>query len=93
MGAELLLAAIGMITAGTATRTKQDDAAATYAPRLKKEDGLIDWDADVAAIVNLIRGLSPAPGAYTFLDGKKLKILDAAGGGSPDGGPGGGDGI
>ena len=76
-GAELLLTAIGMIASGTATRTKQDGAAATYAPRLKKEDGLINWDTDVAAIVNLIRGLSPSPGAYTFIEGKKLKILTA----------------
>lgn len=77
LGAEMLIAAIEMITAGTATRTKQDDAAATYAPRLKKDDGLIHWNADAAGIVRLVRGLSPSPGAYTFLDGKKLKILDA----------------
>ncbi len=83
MGAELLLVAIEKLTTGTAVRARQDDAAATYAPRLKKEDGLINWNADVAGIVNLVRGLSPFPGAYTFLDGKKLKILDAAAEESP----------
>jgi methionyl-tRNA formyltransferase len=79
LGAELLLVAIEKITDGTATRTKQDDTAATYTTRLKKEDGLIRWNTDAADIVNLVRGLSPSPGAYTFLDGKVLKVLDAVG--------------
>lgn len=79
LGAELLLSTIEMIVAGTTTRTPQDHAAATYAPRLKREDGLISWNADVAGIIRLIRGLSPSPGAYTVLDGKKLKIFAASG--------------
>ncbi|MDP2268237.1 MAG: methionyl-tRNA formyltransferase, partial [Deltaproteobacteria bacterium] len=58
-------------------RVPQDGAAVTYAPRLKKEAGLLRWGQDASAIVNLIRGLSSTPGAFTFLDGKKLKILSA----------------
>ncbi len=76
-GAELLIRAIEMMVEGTANPVPQDRTAATYAPRLKKEDGLIQWSQDCQKIVNLIRGLSSVPGAYTFIDGKKLKILGA----------------
>jgi len=76
-GAQLLMETIGMIEAGAIRRIPQDHAAATFAPRLKKEDGLIHWEADVRGIVRLIRGLSPAPCAYTFFDGKILRIFRA----------------
>lgn len=79
MGAELLLKAIEQTEAGTAVRTPQDHQLATHAPRLKKEDGRIDWGRDAAAIVNFIRGLSSTPGAYTSLNGKVLKIFQAEG--------------
>ena len=55
----------------------QDDGKATLAPPLKKEDGLVDWNLSAAEIRNRIRGLTPWPGAYTFLDGTMMKILDA----------------
>ncbi len=77
MGAALLLKTVKMITSGTVTRTLQDDSLATYAPRLKKEDGLIRWNVDVYQIVNLIRGLSPVPCAHTSYKGKMLKIFSA----------------
>lgn len=76
-GAELLIQAIAMTVNGTVQRVPQDKAAATYAPRLNKEDGLLRWGQDVSSLVNLIRGLSSAPGAVTFLDGKKMKVLRA----------------
>jgi len=79
MGARLLLKTIDMILKGNASRTPQDSSLATYAPPLKKEDGLIRWDSDVHQTVNLIRGLSPAPCAYTFFKGKMLKIFSAKG--------------
>ncbi len=79
MGAVLLLKTVEMIVNGVVTRTSQDDFLATYAPRLKKEDGLINWNKDVSQVVNLIRGLSPVPCAYTFYKGKKLKIFSAKG--------------
>jgi methionyl-tRNA formyltransferase len=78
-GASLLLKTIEMILSGTAKKSPQDASGATYAPRLKKEDGLIRWDADIHQTVNLIRGLSPAPCAYTFFKGKMLKIFSAQG--------------
>jgi methionyl-tRNA formyltransferase len=79
LGAELLVKAIEEIVTGRARPVPQDGTAATYAPRLKKEDGLIRWEDNAENIVNLIRGLSLQPGAYTFLDGKKLKIFGAKG--------------
>lgn len=78
-GAELLLKTIEMIQHGTIRRIPQDDSSATHAPRLKKEDGLIHWNSDIHSIINLIKGLSPVPCAYTFLRGKKLKIFSASG--------------
>ena len=78
-GAQLLMETISMIEAGAIRRIPQDHAAATFAPRLKKEDGVIRWDADIQTIVRLIRGLSPAPCAYTFFDGKILRIFQAVG--------------
>ena len=79
MGARLLLATIDVVMSGNSTRRPQDASLATYAPRLTKKDGLIRWDADVHQVVNLIRGLSPAPCAYTFYKGKMLKIFSAVG--------------
>ena len=78
MGASLLLETIRQIEQGTATRRPQDHQQATYAPRLKKEDGLIDWGKDTVDIVNVIRGLSATPGAYTYLDGKVFRIFMAS---------------
>lgn len=79
MGAALLIRTMEMIVTGTIQKTPQDQSLATYAPRLKKEDGLIRWDSEVHHIVNLIRGLSPVPGAYSFFRGKALKIFSATG--------------
>ena len=56
----------------------QDDALSTYAPMLKKEDGLIDWNQSAAEIDCQIRGLNPWPGVYTFNGkGHRLKVLEA----------------
>jgi len=77
MGSELLLKTIRMIVEGAIRQIPQDVSAATYAHRLNKEDGRIRWDTNVSNITNLIRGLSPSPCAYTFLEGKKLKIFAA----------------
>lgn len=74
MGAELLLIALAMIETGTLLPRRQDHLLASFAPRLGREDGLIRWQNDARSIVSLIRGLSPSPGAYTFLGGKQLKI-------------------
>jgi len=53
---------------------KQNQAEATYAPQLTKEQGRIDWQNPAEAIHNQVRGMNPWPGAYTLLDGKILRI-------------------
>ncbi len=59
------------------TPHKQDDAAATFAPILKKEDGLIDWSQTAVAIERRVRGLQPWPNAYTSFNSKGLTIWNA----------------
>ncbi|MDO9529880.1 MAG: methionyl-tRNA formyltransferase [Syntrophales bacterium] len=79
MGSELLLKTVKGITEGTITRTPQDSSLATYAPRLQKEDSIINWKAGIKDILNLIRGLYPSPCAHTFINEKKMKIFSATG--------------
>ncbi|MDR2711919.1 MAG: methionyl-tRNA formyltransferase [Clostridiales bacterium] len=73
-GAGLLLETLDLIEAGRAAYEPQDGALASYAPLLKAEDELIDWQKPAFALHNQIRGLSPTPGAYTQFEGKRLKI-------------------
>ncbi len=76
-GAALLIETIDRMSAGTALCKPQDASAVTLAPRLKKETGRINWNSAADDIVNLIRGLSPDPAAYTSLEGQTLKIFAA----------------
>jgi len=73
-GAQLLCHTLKDIKEGAQTTTRQDNSKATYAPLLKKEDGLIDWGKSAEDIFNLVRGLNPWPSAYTYLKGKMFKI-------------------
>lgn len=74
LGASVLLKAIDLIETGKASYTRQDGSKATYAPKLKKEDGLIRWDEPAFRIRNKVRGLLPWPGAYTHYEGRILKV-------------------
>ena len=80
MGARLLVRAVQGIEEGTITPTPQDPSLVTLAPRLERGSGHIDWNDDPEKIVNLIRGLSSQPAAYSFLRDKKLKIFHAVAG-------------
>ena len=74
IGANLLIKTVKEIEDGTATRTKQPEEG-TMAPMLSKEMAKIDWEnKNAQEIKNLVRGLNPIMGAYTFLDGKKIKF-------------------
>ena len=74
IGGKLLVETVEKIESGTAPRTKQG-LDFTMAPMLKKEMAQIDWKNKTAVeIKNLVRGLDPIMGAYSFLNGKKLKI-------------------
>ena len=76
IGANLLIKTVKEIENGTATRTKQPEEG-TMAPMLSKEMAKIDWENKTAQeIKNLVRGLNPIMGAYTFLDGKKIKFWE-----------------
>ena len=75
IGAEALLKTIDLIEGDKAASKPQNNSEATYAPKLKKEDGLIDWNEPAIKIQNKIKGLIPWPGAYTHYEGKLLKIL------------------
>jgi len=77
LGAELLLITLAMRETGTLLPRRQEHHLTTLAPRLGREDGLIHWKDDARGIVSLIRGLSPSPCAYTFIEGKQMKIYRA----------------
>jgi len=75
LGSWLIVDTLSRIEAGGVTAVPQDPSRATTAPLLRKEDGLIDWSMTARKIHNRVRGLSPWPGAYTFLDGRLIKVL------------------
>jgi len=81
VGAELLVRTVKAIANHTAEPIPQAKFSTgtelKHAPKIFKEDCLIKWDKPIADVHNLIRGLSPYPGAYTELDGKMVKILKA----------------
>jgi methionyl-tRNA formyltransferase len=74
MGAGLLVETLERLLAGTIVPIKQNPAEATYAPILKKEDGLIEWSEAAQTVHNRVRGLQPWPGAYTRFRGQTLHI-------------------
>jgi methionyl-tRNA formyltransferase len=84
LGAEVLLETLDRLD--TLTPRPQDAGAATFAPRLRKEDGVLDWTQPAAALAARVRGLNPWPGAVTLAPGGRLVIWRAraiAGEGEP----------
>ncbi|MEW6618529.1 MAG: methionyl-tRNA formyltransferase [bacterium] len=77
-GAELLLKAIKLIKEEKAPRIKQDTSQVSYAPKLNKEDGLINWKKTNLEIYNLIRGLNPFPGTHIYYKNQLLKVWETA---------------
>lgn len=75
MGGSLVLETLRRLEEDTLLPTKQDHSLATYAPKLKKEEGLIRWDQPASILWNQVRGLTPWPGTYTLLNKKRLRIL------------------
>ncbi len=76
-GAELLVRVVDAIADGSA-RAQPQLGDVTLAPKLGQEDGRIDWRAHAHVVANLIRGVTPEPGAFTLIDGARLKIHDAS---------------
>jgi len=72
LGAGLLVRTLDDVAAGRGQAISQDDTAATYAPRLTKDDGRVDWTQSALRVHNLIRGLHPWPHAVTFAGSDRL---------------------
>ena len=77
LGAEVLRETVARLKQGGVTPCKQEESEASYAPPLEKEDGVIDWEKPAEKIYNHIRGMNPWPGAFTYLEGKILKVFQA----------------
>jgi methionyl-tRNA formyltransferase len=75
---EALLESLRLLAAGKAPRIPQDNARATHAPKLKREDGQIDWSESAEAIERKIRAYNPWPGAFMRVDHQNLKIFSAS---------------
>lgn len=74
IGARLLVQTLEGLAGGKIKARVQNEAQATYAPPIRREHELIDWQQRAVVIKNLVRGMDPWPGAYTLLDGEELKV-------------------
>jgi len=74
LGAELAVKSLDLISQGKVFTSLQDESQAIPAPKIRKEHCLIDWNKSAQSICNQIRALSPEPGAYTIVEGKRLKL-------------------
>ncbi|WP_443938328.1 methionyl-tRNA formyltransferase [Pedobacter sp. MW01-1-1] len=78
IGADLIVKTVKAVENGTYTEQPQpENATLKHAPKIFKEDCKIDWNKTTQEVYNLIRGLSPYPTAFTFLNDKTLKIFNA----------------
>lgn len=75
IGADLLLSTVEALAAGRIKPRQQDQTQVTSAPKITKDICRIDWSGSAVNILNLIRGLSPMPAAFTTWQGKRLKIF------------------
>jgi methionyl-tRNA formyltransferase len=77
LGVKAMLEAADLVLAGKHRETVQDESRASYEGWFREAEARINWASHVDFVYNLIRGCSPAPGAWTTLNGKKLQIFDA----------------
>ena len=75
LGASLLLHVIDDLAAGRAVEEPQNDSLSTYASKITKEEGLIDWTLAATDIHNRVRGLYPWPHAFSYLNGERLIVM------------------
>ncbi len=78
VGALLMLETLERLSKDALRPVPQDEALATKAPKLKKQDGQINWHKSAHELYNFVRGTYPYPGAYTFLQAQRLKVHSAA---------------
>jgi methionyl-tRNA formyltransferase len=74
LGASVLREELARVCNGELVAVPQDEAGATHAPMLAKDDGRIAWSASAQAVHDLVRGTSPWPGAFSFLDGQRVRL-------------------
>jgi methionyl-tRNA formyltransferase len=86
LGASLLLEVMEDLAAGTAVEEPQDDSQSTYASKVTKDEGLVDWGLSAIDIHNRVRGLYPWPHAFTFLEGERLILMRTHVASEPSGG-------
>ena len=77
MGAMALIEALALISIGQATETPQNDADATYAPKIDRTMTRVNWAADARAVARTIRAFDPKPGAFTQCNGGDVKLFGA----------------
>jgi methionyl-tRNA formyltransferase len=77
LAADAIEAAVDAIATGEVSWTDQDPDCATQAPRLGRNDAVLDWREDAEALARRVRAMAPKPGASTTLDGEALRILEA----------------
>jgi methionyl-tRNA formyltransferase len=75
IGASLLVATLDRLAHGAVAETPQEESAASYARRLTKDDGLVDWSRPAGRVHDQIRGLHPWPHAHSYLQGRRLILL------------------
>jgi len=75
IGASLVVSSVDLLSSGEAKTIKQDQSAISHAPKIYHHDAHIDWTKSALEIYNLVRGMSPYPGAWSTLDGNEFKIL------------------
>lgn len=77
LGSQLLIEALAQLEAGTLQAIAQDEALATHAAMIEKSDEKVQWTSSASQLFYLIKGLNPSPGAYTYLEGERLKIWES----------------
>ncbi|MGH7530103.1 MAG: methionyl-tRNA formyltransferase [Gemmatimonadales bacterium] len=75
VGAQALIETLALLEQSAVEPVPQNDARATYAPKLTRETARIDWTMEAVAISRLVRALDPRPGAWTELEGRELKLF------------------
>jgi len=75
IGASLLVATLDRLARGAVAETPQEESASSYARRLTKDDGLVDWSRPAGRVHDQIRGLHPWPHAHSYLQGRRLILL------------------
>ena len=85
LGATALIEALALMEMGKADGAPQNDAEATYAPKIDRSATRVDWSRDARTVSRIVRAFDPKPGAVCTLDGEDVKVFGArrAGGGSP----------